>query len=243
MDKLKRLSQVIVSMSLAFSAVIAQQASSWVESQAASPAWLPPVVALAIVSGGSYVLRLVLEIVFESSRWLRRLLLGRQFVEGTWFDLSVEDGQPIIVGVSRVEFSGTTVRFSGEDFAVDGTRQGHYLADLTSLEWPKLKYKYTYHVSDAPQLSKQGYGEAQFIERDGPPKEYVGFYFELLVGKRVTYEGWRVEDPEILAQLDDRVRRRHVIKNFLRPRFEEVAEKRLELSVQPSVAPDGVAAG
>jgi hypothetical protein len=111
MDRLKRLSQVIVSISLAISAVAAQQASSWVEKQKTAPIWLPPVVALAIVGGGSYALRLFLEFLFESARWLWRLILGRQFIEGTGLDLSLAEGQPIMVGVSRIELAGTSVRF------------------------------------------------------------------------------------------------------------------------------------
>jgi len=226
MDKLKRLPQFIISISLAISAVLAQQAASWVEKQKTAPGWLPAIVALLIIGGGSYALRLFLELFLDSSKRLRKFILGRQFIEGTWLDISKAEGQPIIIAVSRIEFAGSSVRFAGEDFSMDTRRRGHYLTDIAWLDWPRLKYKYTYQVSDACQISNQGYGEKLFIERDGLPREYVGFYFDLLEGKRVTYEGWRVEDPALLRQLDDPKTRRQAAIDFFKWRIEELGGSR-----------------
>ena len=221
MDRLEKISQVTQTLSLATSAVVGQQVSSWMERQKAFPAWLPPLAALLIVVVGLHVLQALLETLFSSLKPLRRLLLGNQFIEGIWFDLSQADGRPIVVGIARIMLAGSTVRFYGDDFSVDGTRQGHYMSDYASLEWPKLKYKYTYHVSGTRQLSNQGFGEAQFLARGGPPQQYVGFHFDILEGQRVTYEGWRIEDRSILDKLDNPNTRRKVVLEFFRVRLEE----------------------
>jgi len=180
MDRLSKISQVTQALSLATVAVVGQQVSSWMEKQKIFPDWLPPLVALLIVVAGLQILQALLESLFDSSRPLRRLLLGNQFIEGIWFDLAQADDRPTIVGVARIVVLGAHVRFYGDDFSVDGTRQGHYISDYASLEWPKLKYKYTYHVSGTEQLSNQGFGEAQFLTRSGPPHQYVGFHFDIL---------------------------------------------------------------
>lgn len=225
MDRLNKIAQITQTLSLAASAAVGQQVSSWLEKQKTFSPWLPPLVALLIVVVGLHLLQSLLENIFDSSRTLRRLLLGHQFIEGTWFDLSLADDRPPIVGIARILFSGSTVRFYGDDFSVDGTRQGHYMSDYASLEWPKLKYKYTYHVSGTRQLSNQGFGEAQFLTHGGPSQQYVGFHFDILEGLRVTYEGWKIEDQQILDKLDNPNTRREVVLEFFRPRLEELTRK------------------
>jgi hypothetical protein len=157
------------------------------------------------------LLRNGLELTFDSSRILRRLFLGKQLIEGTWLDLLKRGTDPVGYGFSRLEYDGSSVRLGGEDFLLDGTAQGHYQADLVELEWPKIRYKYTYQSSADAGVSSQGYGEAQFIERDGPPTHYVGFFFDLVEGKRISFEGWRVTDRALLSELDDVAARRSAI--------------------------------
>jgi hypothetical protein len=194
--------QTINSIILAASVVASQQAAWWVEKRLApAPSWLPSVVSLVIVGCGFYALRFVFESLFNNLRWLRHLLLGRQFIEGDWFIRFKVEGNPVAIGVTHIESTGEGVRFSGEDFQCkgegqeQGEGQGHYLTDLAILDWPRIKYKYSYHQT-AEEHSSQGYGEAQFFEENRRTDKYSGIFFELL-GKRVTYyEGWRVSKKE-----------------------------------------------
>lgn len=212
MDNLKRLTRAIHAISLTASVLAAELGASWVEEHVQNGErrhWLPLVVAVVVVIYASHSIQDLLELLLENSKTLRRRLLGRQFIEGTWFIIFLVNEKPRSFGITRIEFAGTSVRFSGEDFLVEKEGRGHYLTDFTLLDWPKLKYKYTYQVSDSKEISRQGYGEAQFLEiDDGPPKEFDGFFFELLEGERVTFAGRLVESDEDKAKVNDNLKTR-----------------------------------
>jgi hypothetical protein len=165
MDNLKRLTRAIHAISLTASVLAAELGASWVEEHVHDgKPWLPLVVAVVIVIYASHSIQDLLELLLENSDTLRRRLLRRQFIEGTWFVIFFVNEKPRSFGITRIEYDGASVRFSGEDFLVEKEGRGHYLTDFTLLNWPKLKYKYTYQVSDSKEVSRQGYGEAQFLE-------------------------------------------------------------------------------
>jgi hypothetical protein len=221
MDRLKRLTRAIHTISLTASVLVAELGASWVvehfqdENDRYDRHLLPLVVAVVIVIYASHTIQDLLEFLLESSTRLRRRLLGRQYIEGTWFVIFLVNEKPRSFGITRIELAGTSVQFSGEDFLVGKEGRGHYLTDFTLLDWPKLKYKYTYQVSDSREISHQGYGEAQFLGVDGSsPLEFEGFFFELIEGQRVTFIGRRV-DSDQMKQVNDNPRaRRATVENY-----------------------------
>ena len=92
-------------------------------------------------------------------------------------------------------------------------------------EFPKIKYKYTYQKSDNQGLSQEGFGEIQFIERNGPPVKYLGFSFNLMEGRRVTFHSWKVDSKETLALLDDPASDKKAILDFLKSKLVEFPEQ------------------
>lgn len=216
MDRLKRMHRLSLAISIGVGVVIGQKASVWVE-QYYKSVWLSPLVALIIFAICFQFLTYLLENLFDGSKRLRKILLGRQFVEGTWLDLMSKEAKPFSYGISYIKsFELSSLRISGEDFDLEGNNCGHYYSDLIKVEWPTIKYTYTYQHSSNPQLSCQGLGELQFIEREGPPNRYRGSFFDILEGKRNTFEGWKVKDSKLLNQLDNPNTQKEAILNFFK---------------------------
>ena len=127
----------------------------------------------------------------ETSKDVRKILLGREFVEGTWLDLLSHGDTQIAYGVTRIVSSESSLRITGLDYDLNAEHTGYYSVDMLMFEFPKIKYKYTYQKSDNQGLAQEGFGEIQFTERNGPPSKYAGFSFNLMEGRRVTFASWK----------------------------------------------------
>jgi hypothetical protein len=224
MDKRKKVTLAIQSMSLAVSIVASQRAAQFVVEKKLAPtiAWFPSVVALLIAGCGLYLIRFFLDFAFDNMTGLRHLLLGDQFIEGQWYIIFRVEGKPVAFGETRIISTEEGVRFQGEDFQYgEEEGRGHYSTDIAILDWPTIKYKYHYYQSAAEEYSSQGYGEAQFFEGDHGAQKFSGIFLELL-GKRVTYfEGWRVPqlDLENIKKSDGPDNKRERAKSFFKSMF------------------------
>jgi hypothetical protein len=220
MSRIKRIQQVVSGFSVSVSVVAAQQTALWVASHSIDfPQWLPPAVAVVVFSMGSVAIRSLLEFSLENMVLLRRVLLGKQFIEGLWFELIFQDNHPVAIGHSNISYSDGKFLFGGEDFRLDGSNKGHFRVDLVELSWPVLRYKYTYETG----LERDsGYGEAQFIERDdGPPLKFNGSFVSLRDGSRFTFETVRIKDPDLIRRFHRDLGRYATILSYLQPLIEE----------------------
>jgi hypothetical protein len=213
MDRVHRIAQAIQATSVAAGVVAAQQATVWATNHA-FPGAVPSIAALVAFAVAAQGLRWGLEFALESSRWIRRLLTGSQFVEGVWLDLMSQDNVPIAIGRSVISFAGSSVRYGGEDFSLDGKQRGLYTIDLMQFTWPIMRYKYTYNTTTRRD---EGWGEAAFMERAGPPTFCSGCFVSLLDGARLTFESWRITDTQLLSSLDRDQTRRSAIQTFFAP--------------------------
>lgn len=213
MDKLRILSKLNLAVSVGIGVVFVRISSMWVE-QLAWKWWISILVALVIVGIMSPVCSYLFTHGFDNMNWLRRLLLGNQFIEGVWFDLMKQDGKSLAYGITNIKSSGSQLQLTGEDFDLRGEHGGYYYTDMLVISWPVLKYKYTYQRSDDSELANHGYGEIKIDNSAYYPVRYEGFYFNLREGKRVSFESWRVRDKHTLELLNDPKTRRDAVCKF-----------------------------
>ena len=136
MDRLETTYRQMQTLSIAAAVVLAQASATWVEHQTK---WFSHLFVLMIVAVGYRVFRLILESAFDSFAWLRRIMLKRQFIEGTWLEITREHETPIAIATAD-----SKIHVSGEDYNIDSIHCGQYVADMLVVRWPRIKYKYSY---------------------------------------------------------------------------------------------------
>lgn len=202
MDRFDRLARLSSGIGLACGVVLASATRTWLK-DLSLPEWATLLIDFTVVSSCAVLIRLFAEGVLMTVRPLRRVLLNRQYVEGTWIDVIWSAGKVPRVGLIRIEPSGSSLRYCGENVDVNGHCRGTFTSEMVSLSWPELKFKYRSADTSASMMFSQGYGEIQFTERDGPPCRYVGHCVDAESGERHHLEGWRISNPDVLADLDD----------------------------------------
>lgn len=187
----------------AIGVVLSNGATSWLK-PFGFPGWFPNLIALLIVAASTELLKEGADFAVSASQPLRRILLRRQFIEGSWLDIAYKDGEPYSIGIIRIEPEGTSIRVSGELFDLQGEPKGIFRSEMTNVQWPVLRYKYSAVRSSISQRDDfQGYTELQFAERDGIPLRFQGYYCDFLQGDRCDVRAMRLQNEEELKQLLD----------------------------------------
>ncbi|MCO6437311.1 MAG: hypothetical protein J5J06_09520 [Phycisphaerae bacterium] len=124
----------------------------------------------------------------------------------------VKDDKVIGTGITRIQPDGQSVIISGEDDSEAGA-MGRYTTELHTLGWPCVGYMYRYSRSDTDGTAS-GLVEMQFEPRSGPPRRYTGDYVDPTDGRKVTFEGWRIEDRDLLRRIDDPAERTEAMRLF-----------------------------
>ncbi len=143
------------------------------------------------------------DFAFDHIRFLRRILLGRTYIEGKWFEIISQDDQVLSVGISEFRPDGYGVAFSGAVFDFQGHLKETYCSDIADLNWPTLCVKHSNKSTrkDIPRL--EGYGELQFDYRPGKALTYKGFFTHLTQNIRYGVVATKITDPDDLACLND----------------------------------------
>ncbi|HSF29901.1 MAG TPA: hypothetical protein VLK82_05440 [Candidatus Tectomicrobia bacterium] len=232
MNALKRLQTIQATLGVAVGVVLSEQWPSWAKH------WFPnagvaEVLSLITVAVSVVVLKFMAGALFEKSKRVRRMLLGRQYIEGTWLDIMRADGKLKEIGVSWLRYDGSELRYTGEDYDLTLNHCSPYEAEMVQLKGQVLMYKYTARRSDNGSLGTQGYGELQFSPgRDGIPNKYSGSYFVLQGREKLSFEGFKLDeqkDSELLELLENGRTRKEALRRLL----EEYAKDGKEQPVSP----------
>ena len=206
MDQYQRISAVASAIALGTGVVLANVSRDYLASLKLAT-WKQLIVEFLIISISILAIRSLLDTWLFLAPWIRRLFLGGQYVEGTWVDLVRHGGRVASIGIIQIRPQGSSLRYSGENYDLDGRYIGHFTSKMTSLSWPRLSFKYdTFDImagDSAPGPFLQGFGEIAFDETSFPPRRYHGDCIDSLAGVRHALEGWRIVDKSDLKKLRD----------------------------------------
>jgi hypothetical protein len=163
------------------------------------------ILVLAIIAMGIELVPSIFEFILDNT-FLKKLLVGEQYIDGTWLELDSKEGKPIEVGVTRIRVSSDKIIYGGTTFPIDPNFVGSgsaYFATIIDLNWPTLKYIYEFKRFDTPSSKLHGYGELDFDYRKGSPITCRGHYISLEDGKKVSLEKWKITDKALLKKLDN----------------------------------------
>ena len=122
------------------------------------------------------------------SRWLRRVLSGKDYLEGDWPLVVVDanDGKPLLVGLLNIEYKGGKLVVSGNDWNPDGTRALTFRSLQSQYENGLLQYFYE-QGPDPRQPTMRGYTEIYFFPTDAPPVRHAGEFLDKEHGRPMRF--------------------------------------------------------
>jgi hypothetical protein len=140
----------------------------------------------------------------EHVSFVRRLLLGKSFVEGYWVDVS-KNPENEIVGLAClfIDFQEGELAISGTTARGIDSVNGSWDTTFAVLVGGTLAYSFLAHTSASASAVETGYGELSFVHGYGLPTNYSGYFFDTAHKKLITLCGSRITDPRIIEKLEN----------------------------------------
>lgn len=124
--------------------------------------------------------------LFGKARWIRKLILGKSYLEGTWVGHYVNDGQNFFT-VEHIEQSTGQTQINGREFDQSGKTRASWSSDTVSIDTGRMRlvYAYTGTVFDRRHV-QEGLGFFTMVREsaDKAPTKLDGYAVDLIDGDR-----------------------------------------------------------
>jgi hypothetical protein len=186
---------------------------------------------LVVISLFVILLSKALEELIERSVGVRRFIEGDRFIEGFWYDLSIDSqARKVIHGVLiRIRFQEGSFAVEGVTFDPAGNRIATWGSTSTAFSDLRLSFEYRGMNDEHGDVVETGFGQLQF---DAPPQSYSGFYFDYTAHIHGRVHGYKVSR--------DALKQHH---NFVAIESKRLfilplmAARQAEIEARPSAAP------
>jgi hypothetical protein len=122
----------------------------------------------------------LVDLLLDRSQWLRRLVMGKSFIEGKWKDAvyTRDSSGHLTGGILNIALVDGKYRVEGETFNEVGERIGAFISSISELDEDanKLEYVFLKIMDKADQYSFGGTSEYSFITANQPRKTFEGLY-------------------------------------------------------------------
>ena len=168
-----------------------------------------------------HVIELAVTTLFDRWEWLRRFILGGEYIEGTWVDHVVGEK---LYGLIYIQIRDGKILTTGEQFDENGKVTAtweNYFAHFVGNTLHNLYRAPHYNTAGVSEV--QGYSVYVFHGGAGkPPQSYSGFFADTTSsGGRGQVEGFKVSSEQILRKLASPTAKYEVLvglsKGFQRP--------------------------
>lgn len=151
---------------------------------------------------------------------LRRIVLGRAYVEGSW--IQAERGGPNGPRIAIVSLKPTRhgLQVSSTTLTRSGEMESGLQSEFQQFTRPKLDFKFRETVPEESGLQKEGFGEIQFDLTDGQPRRYSGCLQLAGAVKRIKTEGIKLTSWKERRKLRSLDGRRDVLAKYWSAYFE-----------------------
>jgi hypothetical protein len=147
-------------------------------------------IAVIVLSLGFAGLEIGVHASIKKWRWLRRLLLGSDDIEGVWVD-HVRQGDAILNGAFvSIKYRDGEFAVTGDEWTADGRHVHSFWSEFSKYENNRLRFAFT-STDGAEKL--EGSAAYHFSTHGRRPTGFAGFYVENTTGKTTNIEGIRAE--------------------------------------------------
>jgi hypothetical protein len=160
----------------------------------------------------------------ERSQWLRRKLLGDNFIEGIWKDVvtwNTNEGKFLTGGLVEITFSKGKLHVSGESFDASGRRIGSFRSLVASYRDRVLTYSFSKFDSTTERGASPGYAEYHFQVQREHAIAFDGFFFREGEREKMQVSGERLGDEE-LGDLEEATSRARIVSDYVYQRSHDL---------------------
>jgi len=153
------------------------------------------------------LLQEILPWLVQNNVWLRRMLLRKDFIEGTWKDVVRRDCDELNAtgGIVQITYSDGGLKVSGETFDAAGNPIGNFNSLVTHYDKGELVYCFSKYVSRSGERPvSPGYCLYRFSTALGQPRphSFYGYFFKEDDNAMYRVDCWRLTKAD-----EDAVRR------------------------------------
>jgi hypothetical protein len=151
---------------------------------------------LVVVSLTVILLNETLEQIVEKSVTVRKLIAGDDFIEGFWYDLSLDNVNRKVVhgAIFRIRFKDGELKVDGVSFDPGGNRIATFTSSSAVYSNRLFYFEYRGMNDEYQELVETGLTQLQF---DAPPQSYSGFYFDYTASIHSRVHGHKVDEDTL----------------------------------------------
>lgn len=166
------------------------------------------------------VFELLFDFVLENSTTVRRLLAGKDFIEGYWLDVARDSksGELLNVAMIFIEYKEGRIQAHGHAFLLNGHPDGSFDTKFAEYEGRELMYGYEIRASQRSAHGKRpiiGAGVYTFESGHGPAKTFTGEFFDSHSASLFVVTGEKIVDQAREKACRDSQARVNVVREFV----------------------------
>jgi hypothetical protein len=144
---------------------------------------------------------------------IRKLILGRYYMEGTWLQAEKGDGVRRMA-VIDIQPSGNRFIFTGYALNEDLEIESNTRIEFSRFDWPFMVYKYRNSLSDGGDGLREGVGEIQFEMNRSAALRFNGFLQFVRNQQRLNIEGVKLTKGRDVKRLRSLEGRRAIMEKY-----------------------------
>lgn len=168
--------------------------------------WLILLVSVVLLIFIFKLLGWLIEKAVENSKRIRAIILGDDYIEGTWFDI-VEIGGYKFYGLLNITYKEGKIEQSGEQIATDGSPKNTWNTIASQYEGNTLTviYRVNYFAEEIVE-QRLGISTMDFSkpEKQFCPNTFSGTFYDMSKDfDTKSFRGFKVTNPDILFKLSN----------------------------------------
>lgn len=160
----------------------------------------------------------LIEKAIEECKFIRKIILKNEFIEGTWFDNVKIDGEDVY-GLTTFTFNKGKYFQTGEQIFKDGTTRCSWNSVVADFQNNTLMVIYTVKYFDETYIV-QPYGVSMYrflnSRNENEPMIYIGSYFDI-AEKNATKstKGFKIQEENTIKKLYEPNSRNEILKTLM----------------------------
>lgn len=136
------------------------------------------------------LLNFFIVLIIEKSKLLRRLVIGKDFIEGFWYEIVYNEERTIKwATLINIFYESNELKVNGISFYENGRKVAVFKSSHSNYYDLSLVFQYVAHTEAVPNFIEHGFTELMF---ENPATSFSGFFIDHTNSLRNTVHGVKV---------------------------------------------------